>query len=141
MKRSCWSRLAVGHAPGALVLQLFMGDKQRHSQPDKRSSCIHVCKQAAVCWHRPQQLLPCGHTQVRAAVATKLAFKEREGEAATATPSSRAFTGAVHITYNVNPTFTSYRAMAALLRYAADTWPYVTSVTLDIHYECPELTE
>jgi hypothetical protein len=75
---------------------------------------------------------------VRAAAAVKLSFQGNEGEAAAAVPSGRAFTGALHITYHVGAARKNHRAMAALLRYAADTWPYVTSVTLKFK-DCPEL--
>jgi hypothetical protein len=77
--------------------------------------------------------------QVRAVMAVKLALQGEDGEAAAAAPPSRAFTGAMHITYRAGAFRSHHRAMASLLRYAADTWAYVTSVTLELE-ACPELS-
>jgi hypothetical protein len=72
-------------------------------------------------------------------MAVRLVLDDDEGKAAAAMAPWRTFAGAVHITYNGGPCRSHHRAMAALLRYAADTWPYVTSVALWCDPECPAL--
>jgi hypothetical protein len=78
--------------------------------------------------------------QVRATMSVRLGFHEEQGQAAAAMPSSRTSTGAVYLSCDVGPTSGSYRAMTALLRYAADTWPYVSVIYLECDPKCPCLT-
>jgi hypothetical protein len=76
---------------------------------------------------------------VRAAIAVSLALSGRGGREAAAMPPSRAFKGVVHVTYDVGPSRGDYCSMAALLRYAADNWPYITSINLEFDWECPQV--
>jgi hypothetical protein len=55
-------------------------------------------------------------------------------------PPSRTFRGAVRLTYTVGQKCQEYRAMVAMLRHAADTWPYLTRVTLECDPRCEALT-
>lgn len=76
--------------------------------------------------------------QVRAVAAVKLAFTGNEGDVAAVMPLARAFTGAVAVTCKMGPCLSHNRATAALLRHAADTWPYITSVTLELTWTHPQ---
>lgn len=119
------------HRAAAHPRHPYLGPAQCNSLPNQHARC----QQQQDMRHLRSDLL-----QVRAAVAVKLWFCGEEGTAAAAMPPSRAFRGAVQVTYQVGAELEEYRAMAALLRHAADTWPYITSATLECDPNCQALS-